>query len=759
MTMDLTVQTVNWKKNSGKDTYILAMLLLFSIFFSSLNLAAQTAKIQVFDNNSKVALPSAHVTFKCLEGEDVGQKQNSITDLDGVVNNPYNTHTLIEISSMGYETLTDTLNGLQTKNYYLKEDEINLNQVVITAQYLPNNPDKIVHKIRIIDAKQIKMRAANNLGDALATEMNMRISRDNILGSSLSIQGLSGQNVKILIDGVPQIGRVGGNIDLDQINLQNIERIEIVEGPLSVDYGTNALAGAINLITKKNQADKWLGNISSYAESTGQINVNAEASYKKESNRYAFSGGRNYFNGWTPEAADTSRFKQWKPKEQYFARAQYNYEYRKLRFHFAGDYYQDKITNRGMPRSPYFETAFDDYYRTYRNNYTINLTDEVAKHRNVNLTFAYNRYKRIKNTYFKNLVTLEENLSPNTTDQDTSKFSAFVARGTYNTTKPDRLVNYEFGYDVFLEIGNSWRLKGNEQEISDYAFFASAEIKPSDNLTIRPGMRKSYNTVYQSPFIPSVNIRYKLSKGLSMRTSYARGFRAPSLKDLYFDFVDSNHNIQGNPNLLAENSNNLQLSVSQKNSTKKGFFKLEGMLFYNNVNNLIDLVRIDGTEYTYKNIGNYQTLGGQLNANYNLERVSLAVGANFTGTKNLLSESTEKLPFNFSPEIRTQVSYNIPNINTQVALFYKYNGKYTDVYLAEDDILQEEYIASYHTLDLTTSTTLFKDRLTVSLGGKNLFNVTNVNAFTQGDPHAGSSDSVPLNWGATFFAKMSFNVW
>ena len=68
----------------------------------------------------------------------------------------------------------------------------------------------------------------------------------------MSVQGLSGENVKILIDGVPVVGRLNGNVDLSQINLTNIERVEIVEGPLSVNYGTNALAGTINLITKKN---------------------------------------------------------------------------------------------------------------------------------------------------------------------------------------------------------------------------------------------------------------------------------------------------------------------------------------------------------------------------------------------------------------------------------------------------------------------------------------------------------------------------
>ena len=81
----------------------------------------------------------------------------------------------------------------------------------------------------------------------------MTITQDPALGSSLKIKGLSGNNVKILIDGVPVIGRMGGNIDLSQLNLYNIDHIEMVEGPMSVMYGSDALAGAINIITKENR--------------------------------------------------------------------------------------------------------------------------------------------------------------------------------------------------------------------------------------------------------------------------------------------------------------------------------------------------------------------------------------------------------------------------------------------------------------------------------------------------------------------------
>lgn len=70
---------------------------------------------------------------------------------------------------------------------------------------------------------------AQNLTQLLKNELNIQLSNDAILGSSMSLQGISGENVKFLIDGVPIIGRLNGSVDLDQINIQNVEKIEIIE--------------------------------------------------------------------------------------------------------------------------------------------------------------------------------------------------------------------------------------------------------------------------------------------------------------------------------------------------------------------------------------------------------------------------------------------------------------------------------------------------------------------------------------------------
>jgi len=108
------------------------------------------------------------------------------------------------------------------------------------------------------------------------TQLNIRIGQDNILGSSMSINGLSGQNVKVMVDGVPVIGRLEGNIDLSQINMNNVSKIEIIEGPMSTIYGTDALGGVVNIITQDPVSDGMQFDANGYYESVYQVNFDGK---------------------------------------------------------------------------------------------------------------------------------------------------------------------------------------------------------------------------------------------------------------------------------------------------------------------------------------------------------------------------------------------------------------------------------------------------------------------------------------------------
>ena len=153
------------------------------------------------------------------------------------------------------------------------------------------------------------------------------------------------------------------------------------------------------------------------------------------------------------------------------------------------------------------------------------------------------------------------NLTTGEGEQDISKFNSFVFRNTLQYQISNK-ISLQPGIDINREKASGQRILGNPV-ITDYAAFVSAEIKPTDKINIRPGLRFIKNSVYDAPpVIPSINTKFILSKQLDLRLAYAYGFRSPALRELYFDFVDANHNIVGNPNLKAENSNSFNGSLN-----------------------------------------------------------------------------------------------------------------------------------------------------------------------------------------------------
>ena len=178
----------------------------------------------------------------------------------------------IEITYVGYVKYIGFISPGDNIDIQLKQDILELETVVVTGQYNPKPIDKSIYQIDLISSRQMEERGVNNLAEALSNETNVRLSVDPALGTSLQLQGMGGENVKFLLDGVPIIGRLDGNIDLTQINMDNVDHIEIVKGPMSVVYGTNALAGVVNIITKVNTRNSEILKLGSYIGSEGAYN-------------------------------------------------------------------------------------------------------------------------------------------------------------------------------------------------------------------------------------------------------------------------------------------------------------------------------------------------------------------------------------------------------------------------------------------------------------------------------------------------------
>ncbi len=278
---------------------------------------------------------------------------------------------LIQVSFPGFKTLQDTLHLHHGKEaplrITLRKLEFDLNEAVVTGQFEIKTVDRSLNKVRVIDRKRIEAQAAISLKDVLRNELNIRLNNDPILGTGLSLQGVSGQNVKILIDGVPLIGRMDGNIDLSQINLANVERIEIIEGPMSVMYGSDALGGVINLITKKSTMHTIEVDQRSYYESNNTYNFDGRLGFRKKNWNGQIALGRNFFRGIA--IGDELRNLTWKPRTQRFGDATLGVKIGNSLHRYQTSYFWEKLTSRGEAViTPYSVYGFDQYFFTERFN-------------------------------------------------------------------------------------------------------------------------------------------------------------------------------------------------------------------------------------------------------------------------------------------------------------------------------------------------------------------------------------------------------
>ena len=301
-----------------RELYTLKVtLVLWSLMHPSVSGQECSVLINVVDEYG------SGIAFATLTVND----DSKLTDIDGFAEFQLTTdtqHVLCEhIFYKGFsQTYASPKICNSTLNLKLERKVIDVGEAVVTGEGAPTMQDRALRKIRVLGKDMIEGRGAVNARDLLRNELNVKTSEDMILGSGISMQGLGGENVKVLIDGVPVVGRLNGNVDLSQINLDQIERVEIVEGPMSVEYGTDALAGTINFITKK-QTDC---SIAYRYESVGLYAGDFKASIKKKNTVYEISGKRQYFDGWNSAdrgldwienfAADSGRVQFWNPKIQ-----------------------------------------------------------------------------------------------------------------------------------------------------------------------------------------------------------------------------------------------------------------------------------------------------------------------------------------------------------------------------------------------------------------------------------------------------------
>jgi len=717
-------------------------------------ISAQNAIITVVNAQTQKPIEFAHIVYKDLV---TSETQLNTTDISGRAANIAIRESFVTVSFVGYAPVTDTIHPNKNYKFSLEPGNYGLDEIVVTGQYGPISESNSVYKVKVINQDYITSRGAVSLPQVLNAQLNLRLQQDGVLGSSLNIQGLGGENVKILIDGVPVVGRLNGSVDLSQINMNNVERIEVIEGPLSVMYGSNALAGTINIITKTPEKNKTEGSITGLYESVGLYNFGASLSLGSAKNSFLLDGGRNFFQGWSEN--DTARSKDWNQKEQYFGQGKYKHQFKKLSLTYSFNGLWEQIKDRGNRLGEHSNNAFDNWYTTQRYINSLDFGFSAGVFTNAQILASYTFYQRLNTKYLRDLV----NLTQEEISTDTTYVHNIMSRGSFSTSR-DENWNFQIGYDFNYESSTTARIAEPQVNQGDYAVYGGLNWSPTLRLEIQPGLRYSYNTAFNTPLVPSLNIKYAISDNTRLRVSYAHGFRAPSIKELYLDFVDQNHMIFGNPNLIPENSKNINLSVAWRESfaNQKQSIKIEPSMYFNSITDKIQLAKTgtSNREFTYQNVSNYTTWGGKLDVSYNIHPdFTFSAGYGHLAYTNVLYNENPSLPsYLYTPEFSGSFTYWRSSKKFNFNIIYKYTGKTPDYRIDDNNNLVQTILPGYSWLDITVTQLFWNNKIELTAGGKNLFNITSLTTGnSSGGAHNTGGNSL-VSWGRTFFIKAKINL-
>ena len=685
-----------------------------------------------------------------------------------------------------------------------RKDSINpqkLDEIVITGQINPQSVSKSILEVKVLSKDDIQRQGANTLADLLNTTLNINISPNTSTGKSgVSLFGLDSQYFKVLIDNIPIINEegVGNNTDLSLINLNDIERIEIVEGSMGVQYGSNAVSGIINIITEKSSINDW--NLSIYVQ---EETVGNEYNWKNKGRHiesikighnfteHIYANAiytRNDFKGFFKEKKgknydinDSMRGHEWLPKLQQNINTLFSYKTDKLNVFYRFDYLNENIEkfnenidiNENQSTGTTNPSALDEIYTNNRFYHHLNGTGTIFKNIAYNISLSYQKQTKSLEQYTYRIRNQEKE---NIEEGEYQSRSAFLSRGTFSNIISTKTTNLQLGYELTNEqgTGSSFAIvigPGREeikQELNSYDFFMTSELKLKERFFIQPGVRISFNNLFDTQFIGSLSMRQLLPNGWELLAIMGTSNRTPNYNELYTFFVDVNHDVQGNPNLEPEKGLSTFIHIKKKSSFYNDQFRLKNKLSFNylDLKDRIELIVVNQSPlaYQYNNIDSFKSIGVfSENEIYYLNFKS-QIGASFQGISKILNSRTQSNNnFLFNLQLNTNLAYTLPKWNTTFSLFFKYIGRQQQFVEKTNEFGEQEFQAgttdSFSWMDTTVNRTFFNNVFIITAGCRNIFDVTQVNTTAfEGGTHNAAPSQIPLGYGRSYFLKLTYNL-
>ncbi|MEZ4944824.1 MAG: TonB-dependent receptor [Cyclobacteriaceae bacterium] len=521
-----------------------------------------------------------------------------------------------------------------------------LDEVIITATRNERTMGALPMPVSLISNVKIKTMGSLRLNDVLTEQTGLVVvPQVNGQGNGIQLQGLNPEYTLILIDGEPVVGRNTGTLELSRLAVGNIRQIEIVKGPSSSLYGSEALAGVINIITERPSGSKY--NFKSRYGSNNTLDLGGDVSYTHKNLGVYVFGNRYSTDGYdlSPENPGNTV----SPFDNYTFSSKVTYK--------LGERTDLSIAGRFFHEDQRFNFEVLQGSSRIQTSGTGNTQDW-----NVNPVLTHRFNSRLKvigrfyTTKYKNNTDLNfEDKSAYYNDELSQSFLRPEVNGEYYINDKN-ILTVGGGY-ISESVQTTRYDDGAERfQYTSYGFFQH-EWMPFDKWSVILGGRYDRSNIYGSQFSPKLSSHFDLNDKIVLKASVGKGFKAPDFRQVYLNFTNPAaggysvlgsavagarlKELQANGELITslDPSQIGDLEAEESFAINVGanveiFPGLKGDInvFHNQIDNLIETQIVATTIfnqniYSYRNILRAYTQGLETNLNYPiLKDVNLSVG-------------------------------------------------------------------------------------------------------------------------------------
>ncbi|MBN1988424.1 MAG: TonB-dependent receptor [Bacteroidales bacterium] len=479
----------------------------------------------------------------------------------------------------------------------LLRGNVDLPEVVVTGtgttHYLKNAPVQT----EVISGKALRNLSGRSVEEILGSLSASFSFSQNDMGSGMQLNGLGGGYILILLDGKRINGDVGGQNDLNAIDIGSVERIEIVKGASSSLYGSDAIAGVVNFITRKNRDRVSFSNTtrvgyhadvlqsSSLGLSFDRVSASTSVSYKHT------DGWQNTSDEWYRHNLYDNSVTRTVNRSQNYKVAQ-SVEYalsKRIRVRADASYY-----NRWTYRPSGFpQWQLKDFY--YRDqNYSMDATYRFSAENRLLVDASFGEY-----AYYYDYTQREYTDLFNANGerivfypgdrvmQSSQRRFMTRAKGVFSIGQK-HVVSAGMEYSMGVLVSPMRLVGGDRASAYTLSAYAQDEWSVLPRLNVTSGIRLVHHEAFGHIATPKVSAVYRLGR-FNLRATYSHGFKAPTVKELYYCYLATIMTrmkaYYGNENLRPQLSNYYSIGTEFHSSV----LKLSLTLYYNGVQNMIAL--------------------------------------------------------------------------------------------------------------------------------------------------------------------------